>query len=162
MPAHKVHGLKHHPLYNTWRNMRRRCENITDGDYPGWGGRGIAICDEWCDDLVAFVDYVEAVLGPRPSLSHSIDRIDNNDDYRPGNLRWATPTEQRHNQRRYPVGVSGYAGVKSYYRRWVARYKGAYLGTFAMPEDAARAYDAAAWAHLGERAHLNFPRVKAA
>lgn len=75
--------------------MIRRC---TKPGYTGWrlyGGRGITICQRWRDDFAAFL----ADVGERPSREHSLDRIDPNGNYEPGNVRWATATEQRRNTR---------------------------------------------------------------
>lgn len=93
-----THALSEHEHYPRWRNMIRRCHDPRDPRYPGWGGRGIAVCPEW-HDAVAFVSYLENTLGPRPA-GHSLDRIDNDGDYEPGNIRWASVLTQRHNQRR--------------------------------------------------------------
>lgn len=84
------------PEYEVWRAMRRRTTNRNCPDYKYYGERGIKVCDRWNDFLVFYAD-----MGPRPSRSHSIDRIDVDSDYSPENCRWATPTQQRHNQRRY-------------------------------------------------------------
>jgi hypothetical protein len=84
------------PEYATWSRIKRRCFNQNDKDYPDYGGRGITICDEWRDNFQAFFDYV----GKRPSRVHSIDRFPDKDgDYRPGNVRWATPSQQARNRR---------------------------------------------------------------
>ena len=121
---YETHGLSRHPQYSTWKAMRRRCENPDDVAYPNYGARGIRVCDEWRQDVAAFVSYVEKVLGPRPE-GLTLDRIDNDGHYEPGNLRWATKAEQTHNRRRLPTGRLGYTGVcrhSSRVPRWEARY----------------------------------------
>lgn len=81
--------------YCIWKGMRQRCDNPNNDDYKNYGGRGITVCDRWSESFEAFL----ADMGRRPSPQHSIDRIDNDGDYEPGNCRWATPIEQRRNQR---------------------------------------------------------------
>lgn len=93
------HGLRHHPLYSTWNSMVHRTRNPNNKDYRNYGARGITVCQEWATDVVAFIEWVTENLGDKPTPTHSIDRVDNNLGYVPGNLRWATPTEQTHNRR---------------------------------------------------------------
>lgn len=91
-----THGLSKLPEYTVWLEVIRRC---TDDRRPYWanyGGRGITICDEWRQDFPAFFAHV----GPRPTPNHSLDRINNDGNYEPGNIRWATKAEQAQNQRR--------------------------------------------------------------
>lgn len=84
-----------HYLYECWANMKARCLNPRHPNYPDYGGRGVAVCDEWLE-WVPFRDYVEQTLGPRPE-GYSLDRIQNDLGYFPNNIRWATRSEQRAN-----------------------------------------------------------------
>lgn len=102
--THRTHGLSEHPLYGTWRIMRRRCENPRVKDYPRYGGQGITVCAEW-RDVTAFITWIEANIGPRP-VGRTLDRIDNDGHYEPGNVRWATAKEQSANRRRAPAILS--------------------------------------------------------
>ena len=91
------HGLTKHPLWNTWHMMMQRCYNPNATRYTRYGGRGIGVCPEW-HDVVAFISWIEANLGPRPA-GMTLDRLDNEGDYEPGKVRWATAKEQqRHRQ----------------------------------------------------------------
>lgn len=87
------------PLYraekNSWANAIARCFDARTRGYANYGGRGITVCDSWRRDFWAFLSD----MGPRPGRGYSLDRIDVNRSYEPGNCRWATMSEQRRNSR---------------------------------------------------------------
>jgi hypothetical protein len=80
--------------YRAWCHMWSRCTNPNVERYPNYGGRGIRVCKRW----KRFENFY-ADVGPRPSERYSIDRIENDGNYEPGNVRWATRSEQRRNRR---------------------------------------------------------------
>ena len=111
-----------HPLYKTWGMIHQRCYNPNHTSYDNYGGRGIKMCDEWKDSFVTFSNYIEKELGPRPD-GYTLDRINPDGDYAPGNIRWADHSTQMHNRR--PYGVSGIVGVsrRKDTGKWIARIK---------------------------------------
>lgn len=95
--SRSVHGLSRTREYTAWKGMIARCHNPKDKAYADYGARGISVFPAWHGPagLRLFIDH----MGPRPTTAHSIDRIDNDRGYEPGNVRWATPLEQTRNRR---------------------------------------------------------------
>lgn len=94
-----THGLTRHPLYSTWSGMMNRCFNVKQRAYQDYGGRGITVCERW-RDVRNFIADIEATIGPKPDPKLTLDRIDNNGNYEPGKVRWATRKEQQANKGR--------------------------------------------------------------
>jgi hypothetical protein len=90
-----VVGAEYRTTYTSWAGMKGRCLNPRNHKWPLYGGRGIRICDQWRDSFEAFLRDV----GPKPSAGYSIDRIDVDGHYEPGNVRWATGSMQSRNKR---------------------------------------------------------------
>lgn len=97
-----------HPLYMCWSSIKARCYNPNSVSYGSYGGRGLFMYSPWRTNPELFIRWVEKNLGEKPK-SASLDRINNDGNYVPGNLRWATCREQARNRRRkngLPLGVT--------------------------------------------------------
>lgn len=88
-----THGMESTAVYNTWRDMKQRCQNPNAQKYRSYGGRGISICEPWQEFESFYAD-----MGDKPD-GMSLDRIDNDGDYTPENCKWSTPQEQSNNTR---------------------------------------------------------------
>ena len=92
--GHNCRG-KRSSEYEIWAGIKQRTGNQASKLYHYYGGRGVTMCARWHDDFESFLNDV----GLRPSVHHSLDRVDNSKGYQPGNVRWATRTEQSRNRR---------------------------------------------------------------
>lgn len=88
--AKRTHGLSGSTEHVVWTSMIGRCTNPNNDRWSRYGGRGIKVCDRWRRSFAAFL----ADVGPRPSDRYSLGRIDNDDGYHPGNVRWETVNQQ--------------------------------------------------------------------
>lgn len=131
---------RQHPLYTTWANMKARCLNENCEAYPNYGGRGIGISDDW----LHFENFANDMY-PKPTIDHTLERIDNEKGYSSLNCKWATRQEQSENKRAYKTSKTGVSGVKQIpCGRFVVvvsikgkRFK--VPGSFETPEDAEKA-----------------------
>lgn len=127
-----------HILYPFWNRIKQRCYNPKDTRYSRYGGRGISVYKPWINKPELFIQWIEKNLGPRPE-GKSLDRINNNGNYTPGNLRWASNQEQVRNSskclnRKLPIGV----------RKSGNRYEVTlHIGSFFTAKDAKEAYETA-------------------
>lgn len=143
---HYDYGLKkkkiaEFPEFGSYVAMKSRCYTKGNSVYKHYGGRGIKVCDRW---LESFDNFLQD-MGRKPD-GMSLDRIDNDGDYEPGNCRWADKFIQRRNQRMSARNTSGYVGVYWHKgdKHWSARItrdgKTRFLGYFDTPKEGHEAY----------------------
>ena len=93
--AQTIHGLANkHPLYLTWKNMKKRCNYPSASEYKNYGERGICVCEEWFNSFQSFYDWT---INNGWSRELTIDRINTNGNYCPENCRWSTVETQMNN-----------------------------------------------------------------
>jgi len=99
--ANRTHGLSGqtgNAHYRRWASIKQRTGNPNARNYPNYGGRGIRLHEPWVKDFISFKTWLDDNLGPCPE-GFSLDRINNDGNYEPSNLRWASAKQQKENQR---------------------------------------------------------------
>ena len=102
-----THGLSRTPTYTTWCDMIQRCTNPRRAKYPQDGGRGIKVCER----LISFANFLSD-MGERP-VGTTIDRVNADGDYEPGNCRWATAREQARNKRKTRLNADAVVEIRN-------------------------------------------------
>ena len=135
----EMHGMTGTAIYARWKTMKRRTSKVNATGFKNYGGRGIKMCEEWSNSFMAFFQYI----GNPPGQKFTIERIDNDKGYEPGNVRWATYAENLANQRPR-LSRHGIPGVRRTKSTWWAmiqdRGRRIYLGSFNTAEEASAAY----------------------
>lgn len=137
-----THGMSRIRPYKIWVDMKKRCNNPKNKEYPNYGGRGIKVCVEWENDFPTFYKWAIS-NGYDDSLT--IDRKDVNGNYCPENCRWSTLIEQGRNKRLSPKNTTGVSGVtykkqdKAYVARITVDGKRVYLGEYKTLDEAIKA-----------------------
>ena len=117
--------MKYPEEYKSWAAMRDRCTNPNNRAYSLYGGKGIKVCDRWLELPNGFVNFIKD-MGRKPSYErtatggkplYSLDRIDPDGDYCPGNCRWATWITQENNKKTSTLGI------RQQHRVWIARHR---------------------------------------
>ena len=137
----RKHGMSFDPIYQVWMGMKRRCYDKKNVRYKYYGGKGIIVCKEWMDDFMAFYNYVSK-LDHFGENGYTLDRVDNDGNYEPGNVRWATYQMQAINRGIQRNNRTGYTGVSidsrsgKYMSSVTVMGKVKNLGLYDTPEEA--------------------------
>jgi hypothetical protein len=132
------------PYYELWRGIKKRCFTKSNSSYHNYGARGITMSSSWVDNETGFELFKEYVsnLPNARKIGYSLDRIDNDGDYEPDNLRWASRNEQAINTRRYGREMNNIYPRGNKYRVIVARSgKRLFSKTYKSLEEAKQARD---------------------
>lgn len=135
--AYDLHKMSYAPEYQVYQTAKDRCTNPRSQRWYTHGARGIKFL------FRSFTEFISE-LGPRPSAEHSLDRWPNNDgNYEPGNVRWATCSEQQKNKRHYGKGYAWHKASGKWMARVTRAGKEVYLGIFSTEREARAARIAA-------------------
>lgn len=119
-----THGLSDTKEYRCWADMHQRCYNKRHPRYKDWGGRGIVVCKRWYkENPEGFKNYYNdrKLLGSPPDSTYTIDRINNDKEYSPDNIRWASKKEQRLNQQSARIRTLTYKGESLCMQEWAKK-----------------------------------------
>lgn len=143
-----IHGMSGTYFYSRWGGIKSRCYSKGNPVYWRYGGRGITMYEPWILDFTAFYNYIKSLDGFRDDIKGyglTLDRIDVNGNYEPGNIRWATPHIQATNKNLRIDDNVGFAGVHrrdgKFRSGLTVNRQRCYFGTFDTPEQAAMARD---------------------
>lgn len=134
----KTNTTSENPMYSLWNGMKQRCYNTNSISYAYYGGRGITMDSEWKSDFNKFANDILSSLGRKPHPFYTIDRIDNNGNYVPGNIRWVAPMKQARNRNNLRISeTSGLALsiLYKYYKITGIQLKDIYNNYLAESED---------------------------
>lgn len=110
-PWKMTHGKSKTPLYKKWKSIKYRCLNPNCKDYPNYGGRGITLYEPWINNFELFEDYVLNNLGPLQK-GYTLERINNEQGYEPGNIEWAKRKPQSRNRRNIVLSIELAAEIR--------------------------------------------------
>lgn len=132
-----------HIHYGSWNQIKQRCYNPKHARYADYGKRGVALFNDWREDFWLFLEYIQS-LPDYGEEGRTLDRIDNDGNYEPGNLRWATKEEQSQNRRLPKLAKNNTSGVKgvSWHKgrnKWRSQLRGKDIGYFSLFEEAVEA-----------------------
>ena len=132
------------PIYLVWHAMKNRCYRKNTKSYKNYGARGIKVCDEWRRDFRAYKEYIMSLPNAGDN-GYSIDRIDNDGNYEPGNMRWADEHTQMANRSISTRNNTGFVGVNVHKCGFVSSIRInnelIYLGLYKNPKEAVRVRD---------------------
>ena len=115
-----------YPEYTLWNNIRHRCYLQSHRSQQHYSSRGIGMCPEWKESFETFYNYLIENIGPKPIPNHSLDRIDNNRGYEPGNIRWATTFEQAINKSTTKFTIEDVKKIREDFLSWSGTKKDFY------------------------------------
>jgi len=130
---------KDHWLYARWVEMKQRCHNKNHKSYSNYGGRGIGVCEEWRKDFWAYAEHMDSLEGYQDGFT--VDRINNDGDYSPGNLRWSSRRTQVLNRRRWGKGYSYHKRNKKWMVKFKILGKHTYFGYYKTESEAKKVAD---------------------
>lgn len=93
-----IHGMCNTKIYNLWRNIKTRCYRKNNWKYKYYGGKGVKVYEPWIHDFMVFYSYISLLPNYKENKKLTLDRIDNDGNYEPGNLRWVTMKIQNENR----------------------------------------------------------------